>query len=92
MRVVAFLAVPLLMLAGCVQPEPAAPVTAPPDLCNATQYQGLIGQRRGTVDGMMLPAGTRIINPGDPVTADYSAQRLNFEIGAGGRIEKVSCY
>jgi len=41
---------------------------------------------------MTLPAGTRVIGPLDPVTMDYRANRLNFEIGQDGKIAKIACY
>ena len=41
---------------------------------------------------MMLPAGTRVIGPGDAVTMDFRHDRLNLEIGESGRIERIACY
>ena len=89
MRVFALL--PLLALAACV--EPAPPVSEPdPDLCNALAMQGLVGQPASVLQTMMLKAGTRVINPGDAVTMDFRPDRMNVEIGANGRIEKIACY
>ncbi len=86
------LALPLLALAGCVQPVPA-PVEEPDqDLCRAAALQGLVGQPRTVLSTMMLPAGSRVIEPGQAVTMDYRADRLNVEIGTDGRISKVGCY
>lgn len=34
----------------------------------------------------------RVINPGDAVTMDFRADRLNIENGANGRIKKFGCY
>lgn len=88
MRALALL--PLLALAACVEP---APVPEPePDLCNAAAMQGLVGQPASVLQTMMLRAGTRVINPGDPVTMDFRPDRMNVEIGANGRIEKIACY
>lgn len=86
----AFALIPLLALAACVQPPaPAEPDT---DQCKASEMQGLVGQPSTVLRDMMLRAGTRVINPGDPVTMDFRPDRMNIEIGATGRIEKVACY
>jgi len=82
---------PLLALAACVEPAPL-PVEPDTDQCNASSLQGLVGQSGTVLQKMMLPAGTRVINPGDPVTMDFRPDRMNVEIGASGRIEKVACY
>ncbi|MDQ7263018.1 I78 family peptidase inhibitor [Paracoccus sp. PS-1] len=87
------LLVPLCALAACVEAEP--PAQAPgteSDSCNAASFRGLIGQPRGVLDGMTLPAGTRVIGPRDAVTMDFRASRMNFEIGEDGRIAKIGCY
>lgn len=82
-----------LVLAACVQPmPPAQPDITVPDDCKASTYQGLVGQSRSILTTMMLPAGARVIGYGDPVTADFSPERLNVEIDQGGRISKISCY
>lgn len=89
------LVLPVLALAACapLPPPPGAlPAEPDPDACKASTYQGLVGQRRSVLDTMMLPAGTRVIGPGDPVTMDFRAERLNVEIGEGGRIERIACY
>ena len=90
MRALALL--PLLALAACVEPVPPAAPEPAPDLCNAASMQGLVGQPSTVLRDMMLRAGTRVINPGDAVTMDFRADRMNIEIGTGGRIEKVACY
>lgn len=80
-----------LTLAACV--ETTAPVEEPPqDACNAARFQGLVGQSEAVLKEMMLPAGARVIRPNDAITADFRADRLNVELGATGRIEKVGCY
>ena len=90
MRILAVL--PLLALAACVQPE-ANSVTKPdPDLCKASGMTGLIGQPKTVLKSMMLPAGSRVIGPNDPVTMDFRPDRLNVEIGADDRIAKIACY
>lgn len=79
-----------LLLAACVPEEPE--VVEQSDACKSASYQGLIGQPRAALEQMQLPAGTRIIAVGDPVTRDYRVERLNFELDAAGRVAKISCY
>lgn len=89
MRALAIL--PLLVLAACDQPAPPAP--APDrDLCKASGFQGLVGQPETVVKTMMLPAGSRLIGPGDAVTMDFRPDRLNIEIGTDRRIARIGCY
>lgn len=88
------LALPLLAMAACAPvPPPEAPPAEPdPDACKASTYQGLVGQSQTVLASMMLPAGTRVIGPGDAVTMDFRHDRLNLEIGESGRIERIACY
>lgn len=78
----------VLALAAC---QPVAPTPAAADSCGAQGLQTLIGQDKSVLAAMIFPAGTRIIEPGTPVTMDYSASRLNIHVGRSGRIEKISC-
>lgn len=90
MRLIA-LALPLLVLSACVPEEPA--MEAPPaDACQSAGFQGLIGQPKAVLERMLLPAGSRVIGPNDPITRDYRPDRLNIEIGANDRIARVACY
>ena len=91
MRALAIL--PLLALAACVEPVPApAPVQPDTDKCKASTLQGLVGQPKSVLQTMLLPAGTRVIGPGDAVTMDFRPDRMNVEVGADGRIAKIGCY
>lgn len=96
MRPILMLLPALALMAGCTMPPPPPLATDPvlpgPEVCRAADYKGLIGQSRSVLDAMLLPAGTRVMGPNDAVTADYRPDRVNIEIGTGGRIEKVSCY
>ena len=86
------LALPFLALAGCVEPvPPVTPEEPDADLCKASALQGLVGQPRTVLGTMLLPAGTRVIGPGDAVTMDYRTDRLNIETDAAGRVTKVRC-
>ena len=90
------------VLAGCVaEPPPVQPPGQPPvqppgqlpgpDACGASGMQGLIGRDRRVLAAMTLPQGTRVIEPGQPVTTDYSSQRLNIDLDARGRIVRLWC-
>ena len=60
------------------------------DACGASRYQGLVGSPLAAVT---LPAdlGARIIRPGDAVTMDFNAERMNIDLDAEGRIVRVHC-
>lgn len=89
------LAAASLLLAACEPIPVPAPQPEPPgvsDACGASGYQGLIGQRGSVLESMTFPLRTRVIGPNDAITADYSPERLNIEIGLGGLIERVACF
>ena len=60
------------------------------DACGASGYQSLVGAQLASVT---LPAdlGARVVGPDDVVTTDFSAERLNIEVDADGRITRVYC-
>ena len=60
------------------------------DACGASGYQSLVGQ---PLAAATFPAGLdlRLINPGESVTMDYRADRLNVELNGAGIIEVVRC-
>lgn len=81
-----------LALAACTPaPFPAPPPTAPEGDCGAEALQGLVGRPAAVLQTMKFAGPVRIIRPGEPVTADYSAVRLNFEIDAAEVIARVVC-
>lgn len=84
-------ALPMLALAACIETAPT-PSADNEDLCGASALAGLVGQPAEVAKTMQLPAGTRIINPGDPVTRDLRRDRLNIETDTEGRIARVACY
>ncbi|MFN4192146.1 MAG: I78 family peptidase inhibitor [Tabrizicola sp.] len=82
------------LLAACVAGEPPVPTPLPPsgpDACGASGMQDLVGRSRSVLAAMTLPMGSRVIEPGMPITKDYSAQRLNLDLDARGRIVRVWC-
>ena len=83
--------------------EPAAvaeqtpPVTPPPsdpaleDTCNKAQYAALIGKPATDAGVPPASATVRIIKPGDQVTMDFSATRLNIDLDDAGVITTLRC-
>lgn len=69
----------------------AASAAAPSDTCGAAQYAGLIDRPRTSLAGMTLPAGTRVIGPGEAVTTDFDPERLNIEIDGNTDIARIYC-
>jgi hypothetical protein len=87
----AFLA--LAMLAACTTPQEPTPQSAPgPDTCGIAQFNRLIGSDAAAIDRATLPPRTRIIAPDQPVTMDYSAERLNIMTDAAGRVTELRCF
>ena len=82
-----------LALAGC------ATAAAPPPLsgqCRADHLGDLVGRPADAAlgaDAMQRSGAARLrwIRPGDMVTMDYSAQRLNVHLDAQGRVERFAC-
>jgi hypothetical protein len=71
---------------------PAPPPSDPAaDTCNMAQYASLVG--KPSTDAGVPPASAtvRIIRPGDQVTMDFQATRLNIEVGADGAITAIRC-
>lgn len=83
-----------VLLAACVTREVPVPTPLPPsgpDACGTSGMQDLVGRNRSVLAAMTLPMGSRVIEPGMPITKDYSAQRLNLDLDARGRIVRVWC-
>lgn len=84
-----------------IAPAPTpTPAPAPADAatqCNADAAQSYIGQdaSEATVAQAKAAAGAtgalRVIKPGQPVTMDFRADRLNVEVDDGNAIVRISC-
>lgn len=74
-----------VVLGGSVAVEPDR------NACGAVGLQRLVGQGRVVLAAIALPQGTRVIEPGMPITEDYSVGRLNINLGPDGRIARVWC-
>ncbi len=87
-----------LLAAGCAALPPAAGPTGAPrgDLCNAQPVQSFVGQNSTAkvVEAARVQSGAlmaRILRPGQMVTKEFNAQRVNLEVDANGRIVAVRC-
>jgi hypothetical protein len=83
-------------LAAC-QPAPPVDAGAAPngfgvDACGAAELQDMVGQPKTVLAVMKFAVPVRVIEPGTPITADFMPNRLNFELGADGRIARIGCY
>ncbi|CAM3582973.1 I78 family peptidase inhibitor [Paracidovorax anthurii] len=79
-------------------PVPAVSSTGAPvgGTCNAQPAQALIGQNSTAkvVEDARVRAGAhmaRVVRPGQLVTQEYDAQRLNLDIDPTGRITGARC-
>ncbi|MBP7240587.1 I78 family peptidase inhibitor [Amaricoccus sp.] len=83
----------LATLAACAQEgaTEAADVDVSKDACGAAGHQNLVGTSVGALDAASLPEPRRVIFPGQPVTMDFRAERLNVEIGPDDKVARVFC-
>lgn len=75
-------------------PSPAAP--APIAECNAQPAQFAVGQNStaAVMESARVRSGAhmaRILRPGQMITKEFNAQRLNLEVDGSGRIVAVRC-
>jgi uncharacterized lipoprotein YajG len=87
----------MLLLAACGVPPasrspdgPAVPLPAQ-DTCGAGPYASLVGQDATALERVLIMRQVRVIRPGQAVTMDFSAERINFEIDAANRIAVIFC-
>lgn len=85
----------LAALAACAQQEDGAAAetetASAENACGAAELQSLVGTSVGALDASALPEPRRVIFPGQPVTMDYRADRLNVEIGRDDKVARVYC-
>lgn len=91
----------LVLLAGCAgestppAPSAGAQADAAPGVCRPDAAAALVGRDRiGDDEAKRLTGATlvRQIAPGDPVTADFRAERVTIETDpATGKIVTASC-
>ena len=89
-RLLTALAAPLTLVA-CVEgavPPPASPTE---DTCGAAAFQDLVGQDVSPVFATTFTTPIRVIRPGEAVTMDFSAERLNFRVDGDEVVQSVTC-
>jgi hypothetical protein len=62
------------------------------DTCGASHFANLVGQPAASINRDTLPPRARIISPGQMVTQDFVAERLNLRIGPDGKVAAVQCF
>lgn len=88
-------------LAGCSTTVATPDTSMPPPLtCGADALSGAVGQpvigstaqdvRVGGVP-IAVPGTLRVLRPGQPMTMDYRADRLNLEVDASGNLVRAYC-
>ena len=96
-RIVALpVAVLLLSMAGCAATPPAAAPLPADGPCMADAASWAIGSAATPEVVERARAEThssdvRVIEPGQPVTMDYSAERLNINVNERGAIVGLKC-
>ena len=97
-----FLLTPVLalVLAACAAPPAefaqAPPPPAAPAVCNADPGQFAVGQphAEALADQVRRETGAssvRALRPGQAVTMEFNAGRVNLDLDAGGRVTRVRC-
>ncbi|MEI2808282.1 I78 family peptidase inhibitor [Albidovulum sp.] len=74
--------------------EPSGPGgVVPGPSCDRTDFDPslILGRRPEDLGLERFPFAVRVIAPGQAVTMDYSASRLNLETDASGRIIRFHC-
>jgi hypothetical protein len=89
----------VLALQACAQPAAPPPPqrpAAPEGQCNSAGAEFAIGHVAG--EALSSQAATRagasrvrVLRPGQMVTQEFDASRLNLEVDASGRVVRVRC-
>jgi hypothetical protein len=89
------------LLVACANPPPApidvrVHIPPPGGRCDAGPAQSAIGQNSTgrNVEAARVAAGARMartLRPGQMVTKEYDAERLNLDVDAKGRIVAARC-
>lgn len=81
-----------LVMVSCSQVTETEVVEAPVNECGALEAQDLVGKSIEDLAATTFAAEvTRFINPGDVITQDFRAERMNIEFGEDGAISRVYC-
>ena len=93
------MAASLLMACTTPVPNPAAgsaPAAPPAGVCNAQGAQFAVGKTAAAsvVEEARQRSGAymaRVLRPGQMVTMEFNAQRLNLDVNASGVVTRVRC-
>ncbi len=86
-----------LLAAACSTPAATTPPSnadeaTAQDTCGANAFRRLIGTDASAIDRSTLPPRARVIMPGQMVTMDFSAERLNIRVGPDGKVTTIGCF
>ncbi|MES2687067.1 MAG: I78 family peptidase inhibitor [Pseudomonadota bacterium] len=89
------------LLVACTTPAPppvtgTSPAAPPASVCNAQGAQFAVGKTAGAsvVEEARQRSGSymaRVLRPGQMVTMEFNAQRLNLDVNAAGVVTRVRC-
>ncbi|WP_395647535.1 I78 family peptidase inhibitor [Terricaulis sp.] len=87
----------LFLLGACAQtstttPPNTAEEATRQDTCGASRYRQFVGQDVSSIDRSTLPPRARVIMPGQMITMDFSAERLNIRVGPDQKVTEVGCF
>ena len=88
-----------LLAAACVpqpHPDPAHPLPPANVACNAASGEGPVGRQASLELGAEARRLTgarisRFLRPGQIVTMEYRADRLNLHLDAQDKVERINC-
>ncbi len=84
---------PAMSLQACSDlTVPLPPKVRPPEMstCGAVELQNLVGQPISALERSIVERA-RVIRPGQAVTMDFIAARLNIELDASDRVKRIWC-
>lgn len=85
-----------LSLSACAPMPPPGPMPPPAGACNAQDAHWAIGQAAtaDVVERVRFDTNSqivRVVEPGQPVTMDYSPSRVNISVNERGAIVGITC-
>lgn len=75
-------------LAACEQPAATEPG---PDACGSSEMAHLVGLNRSQLEGIAFTQPFRILGPGDAMTMDFRAERVNFTLDDDSKVTRIWC-
>jgi hypothetical protein len=85
-----------LLGAGCTPPPGSTPPPPESAACNATSAQGLVGRQASPdlsheAQRLTGARNVRWLRPGQVVTMEFRADRVNLHLDAEDKIERIVC-